>query len=64
MGAEGRIRTNIEDGGRVIPDTEYGETHAHDGHSHELLYQILTTLKKIEYHLSIGSDTDLSNDNL
>jgi len=41
--------------------SERGEVHSVSLTQNELLTEILGTLKKIEYHLSVGSDDDLTN---
>ena len=37
------------------------ETLSHDVFTQELLIQIFTVLKKIEYHLSLATDTNLED---
>ena len=46
------VKESIGGGYKVVMDDPRGLS---------LLEQILTTLKKIEYHLSLGTDTDLKD---
>jgi hypothetical protein len=61
MDIKGKLATRAQDGQKVVLDNEYGDGYVHDVKGHNILEQILITLKKIEYHLSIASDTELKD---
>jgi len=61
MDIKGSVNTRVKDGSTVLLGNEYGKGLVYDAVSYGLLEQILTTLKKIEYHLSIASDTELKD---
>jgi len=54
-------KTSIKGAVDIGADILKGQTAVIDQASVQLLYQILTTLKKIEYHLSIATDTELKD---
>ena len=61
MAAKGRVSVRLEDGSEVEISEEYAGNWVHDVAGHELLKQVLTTLKKIETHLSYATDTELKD---
>ena len=61
MVAKGRVSVKLEDELEVVLSGKYAENWVHDVATHQLLKQVLTTLKKIEFHLSIASDTNLED---
>ena len=64
MAIKGKLATKGQDGQKVVLDNEYGDGYVHDVKSHDLLEQILIVAKKIEYHLSIASDTELKDNDV
>ena len=64
MDIKGSVNTRQKDGSTVLLGDKYGDGFVHDVKGYGLLEQILTTLKKIEYHLSIASDTELKDEDV
>ena len=60
-----KIKIIDEDDNEIaIINGGYGKLRVIDHNSQELLEGILSVLKKIEYHLSIATDTNFENEDL